>query len=454
MAEISFNLSAAPSITNDLIAVIYKTTAPGAEVDRIVDSTDHSSPQNFQFSNLDPGVYLVKIHESPDGTTLGNLRHDFWQDAVTNQQVSVEDRWYTADGLAAHDPVSGQNEIPDAYLDGRTVLLVYKEGFRPLEPVTEWTSIVGGGVELLLTALLSPGEKVLVQIAVAISVGSTINNDAFSQLEVVTGNVTLTSTEYNKAIIVQSVANKQTTTLPLISGVPDSKGYLIRHDGANAINVIVQAQAGEVIRFRGNDVNRVVLGKGEFVKLIKSGSLWYVNDERGQWDRVGEIIAARFAGDNMLLFDGTTEYDLSVYVRLDEYVDALPAAQVVDYATFAASDKKGFFAKDTVNNKVKLPMLFDMSIRFLKNNGGSDTDRTDNIPGGYQAGMVGDFTATVTGRSAAAAGGNGGVPNFVPLKSTMVAPFTGPSEAVPNISIVTGKETASKNYGFLPYMLI
>jgi hypothetical protein len=250
MAEISFNISAAPSITNDLIAVIYNTLAPGAEVARIVDSTDHSSPQNFQFSNLAPGVYIVKIHESPDGVTLGNLRHDFWVDAVTNQQVTIEDRWYTVDGLAAYDPVSGQNDIPDSYLNGRTIVGVFKEGFRYLEPVTEWTTIAGGGTKLLITALLSAGEKVLVQLAVAGTLGAAVADDAFSQFEIFTGNVTLTSTEYNKTVLIQSVANKQTTSLPLIASVPDQKGYVVIHDGANAINVLVKAQTGETIRFK------------------------------------------------------------------------------------------------------------------------------------------------------------------------------------------------------------
>jgi hypothetical protein len=456
MAEISFQISAAPSITNDLIAVIYNTTAPGAEIARIVDSTDHSSPASFQFSNLDPGVYIVKVHESPDGVALGNLRHDFWVDAVTNQQVTIEDRWYTVDGLADHDPVSEQNEIPDSYLDGRTVLLVYKEGFRPLEPVTEWTPIVGGGVELLLTIPLSPGEKVLVQLAVPVSLGSTITNDSFSQFVTFTGNVTLTSTEYNKTVLIQSAANKQTTTLPLIASVADSRGYLIRHDGANAVNVIVKAQTGEVIRFRGADINQVELGKGEFIKVIKNGSKWIVNDDRGQWDRLGEVIHARIGGDNMLLMDGVTEYDLTVYVRLKRFIDSLPVGQVVDYAAFADVENKGFFAVDSVNNKAKLPMMFDMSLRFLKSNGGADPDRPDNIPGGYQAGMVGNHTATVTGKKGAMAGGNGGSANAVLLKNTMVPPFNvgGASEDVAGIAIVTGKETVSKNYGYLPFLLI
>jgi hypothetical protein len=455
MAEISFQISAAPGILNDLIAVIYKTTDSAAEIDRILDDSDHSSPQSFQFSDLDPGVYIVKIHESPDGSTLGNLRHDWWEDASTNQ-ILFERRFYTVDGGGTYDPTVGVDKIIDPYFSGKNVTGVFQEGYRYLKPTTEWQQNSGGEIEWLAGITNSYGQVWSVEITYTQPAAQVIAQNPFSDIVVVTANTTLDNTYYNKAIYARAAGNIITITSPSIGTIPEGKGFLIYHDGGNAINTIFQLPASQIVRFRGRDQNNVILGKGEFIKVIKkviSGTDYlFVTDHDGQWSRVGEIIEGRQAIDNGVYLDGT-EYDLNVYKRLEEYVDGLPPDQIVDYTTYdtpatiqgeVVYPNNGFFAVDTVSNKCKVPKLLHQSIRFLKNVGGVDADRVANKPGGYQHHNVGQFTYSgkILQKS--------GTSNQVVVLANINDVDLGSSDVIINQNL----ETRDRNVGFIPIMLI
>lgn len=461
MAEVSFTISAVPGLTNDLIAVIYKTTDPGAEIDRVLLDDDHSSPVNVQFSDLDPGVYIVKIHESPDGTTLANLRHDFWVDANTNT-ILFERRFYRVNGGGDNDPTSGTTAITDPYFDGKTISGVFQEGYRYLKPEEEWEQDTGGVLQFLndinsgSQITNNPDQIWMVEIQFPTTPPAGSNNAPFTDIVLESGNVTLDSSYDNKTILGTSAGNKQTLTSRAISSIPEGRGFLIIHDSSSAVNLIFKAQSGEVIRFRQADVNQVVLGKGEWIKAIRKGSKLYVIEYQGQWDRVGDIEPARQASANRLLCDGTTEYDLNVYVRLNDYINSLPVAQVVSYATFATTatingeagveTKIGFFAKDTVTNKVKLPKLFNQAIMFLKNDGGADSKRVDNIPGGYRHHEVGPHDHD----QPADANGSSNTQSLVDTANSDEGFNTPHKTAIHN----PGGETVPRNIGFLPYLLI
>jgi hypothetical protein len=454
--RISFTISAAPAITNYFIAVLYKTTAPASEVTRILLGNNHTAPQNCAFNDIDGGIYLVKVHESVDNSTLGNLRHDFEVNAWINRILN-ERRFYHVDGGGTYDPLDGSTNITDPYFEGKSVSGLFQEGYRFLIPTVEWRQDAGGVITYLND--INSGVQIsnytnqvwMVEITYTVTApDASDTDDSFTEIINVTANITLTGTQYGKVIAVAGATSNQTTTLPLISPAIEKRGYEVLHDGGSAINVKVTAQSGEIIRFRGADVNSILLAKGEFVKLVKKGAKWWVIDCKGQWDRIGEQVASDVVLPNSLIFDGSS-YDGNVYLRLYDFVaNTVPVAQKIPPASWTANAfLQGLYAIDTSTKQVIVPDRRGYSTRFLINIGSTDTDRTNNVPGGKQQGQVGAFDGNVT----------------IPIASTSKTDVgfgrvaTGsdgnePSDTIVNMKFQTGKENTVKNIGALPLMLI
>lgn len=469
MAHIKQTISAAPGILTPIIVVLYKTSAPTSEYARLTIPTPHTAPYIYEFSSVDPDIYNVKHYSTPDGTTLGTVLKDFFCDSVTNTILS-ERRFYVVGGPGAYDPVDSTDNITDPYFDGKTISGIFQEGFRYLKDAVEWRQDPGGVLKLLSGILNNSGMTWAVEISYQQTIATPGTNDTFSIIDVVTGDVTLNSGNYNHTILVTSSPNKQTTTLPLIGTVPDGKGFVVVHDRGNAINVIVKAQSGEVIRFRGQDKNQVVLGIGEVIKIIKKGSKYYVLDLKGQWERVGEFIGwYSNLKDNFLPLSGG-EVDPVTYVRLGEFVDSLDPSLVVDYAAFDSTivvngetvyHKRGFFAKDAGTGKIKLPDLSAKGIRYLKNYGGGDSDRADNIPGGYQHDRMRDHNhKDLQGEDTSHGGSSSALTGTVRLlvNSTGGNVITVANSKTGGVVIggvdAFGADTHGKNIGMLPLLAI
>lgn len=466
MASIKNTISVAGGVINYLIVVIYKTTALGAEVDRVVYHAGVSpNPFNYAFTDLVNGTYVVKVHESVDGTTLGTLRHDYWIDASTGQ-ITQERVFFTVNSGIGTAPAAGATIFSDPSLDGKTISGVFRTGYGYLTPSTEWQPHAGGGFELLGGLNFSDSEVWCFEISYTVIETAPSPNDAFADIEVFATDTTLTSADYNKTILGNSANPSQTFTLPTIAGVPDGKGFVFIHDGGSAKNLTL---SGGTYRFRGADVTAVHLGKGEKVKVIKktiSGSpKWYVVDCVGQWDRIGERKGVELLGDNMLICDGT-EYDGLVYKRFFDYIkNTVPLGQKVSYAVFDTTTvingetvyaKRGFYAVDLVNNKFKVPDLRNTSVRFLKNIGGADATRVDNVPGGYQHHDVGAHKhtgLTAENTSHASASSIQAVPNVKLLVNTSAGSVTSVSQAETGV-YNTGGETVTRNVGLIPVVLI
>lgn len=464
MARIKQTISAAPGITVPIIVVLYKTTAPNAEYARLVIPTPHNAPYTYEFASVDPAVYNVVHYSSSDGSTLQTLLKSFSVDAVTNQLLS-ETLYYLVDGAGANDPVSGTDYIIDPYLNGKTVSAIFKEGFRFLRPTEEWAQVSGGRINLLNGLSNNNGEvwTVFVQYSQVLVAAPTI--DAFSSVVTIPdATKTLDSSHFNKTVLGSTTANKQVFTLPTVGSTADQRGFVIFHDGGNAVNLVVKASGTEVIRHRGVDKNQVVLGIGECIKIIKLGSIWRVMDDRGQWDRVGEVLPwNKNTKFNAIPLTGT-EYDLNVYVRLKEFVDSLDSSQIVTYSEFdtptaingeTVYHKRGFFARDLVNNKVKVPDFQNMHIRFLKNIGGIDTSRVDNVALGYQHHQIGPHKHTgikgeTTGHGSSSSPQSGNVRLLVNTSSGSVATIANSETGIHN----DGGETVERNIGMIPMLLI
>src|SRR6478735_2891664 len=134
MPNIQFTITPAPGIANDLIAVIYNTISPAAEIDRILKAPPHAAPHDFSFTNLPVGTYIVKIYESPDGITLGTLRHDFWVNAaIDNVSAYTIKTFQVGLGRPApyYDPAHEATNYINPDLNGLSYT-VFKPGYGPL----------------------------------------------------------------------------------------------------------------------------------------------------------------------------------------------------------------------------------------------------------------------------------------------------------------------------------
>lgn len=450
--HVSFTISPAPGVLNDFIAVIYNSLNTAAEVDRLPIPYPHSAPVNLQFNNLNPGIYLVEVHDTPGAGVLGNLRHDFWVDARTNL-IMFERRFYRVDGGGTYDPLNGTDNITDPYFDNKTISGLFQEGYRYLKPTDEWRQDPGGVLQFLndlntAAPINNTTNQVwTVEITYVIASSGGASGDEFTDILEITADTSLGSTEYGKVLMATGSSTTLTFTAPFIGSIPDKTGFYIAHNGGTPINVKFVLRTGEVVRFRGADVNYILLAKGEFIKVIKKGSKLYVVDYRGQWDRIGEMVSGELQLDNSLPHNGV-QYDGNEYIRIYEWIaNVLPMGQKTTIADWTAdATKKGLYAIDTVANLFIVPDRRNQAVRFLKNIGGADTLRPINVPGGMQVDQVGAHTVPLNKGNGYT--GGGASPNwFAPGDPAH-------SHGVDNVIVNAGKETIMKNIGALPLLLI
>lgn len=468
MPKVGFSLTPIPSVVTPLIAVLYNTAAIGVEVDRIVDATDHSSPQNFLFPNLDPGTYIVIIYTSVDGETLNNLIIDFFQDAKDDGSTQ-ELRFYVVDGPDDIDPVAGTNKISDPYFIGKDVSGLFQAGNRELKKATEWFINSDGDIEYLTdmvggTPYLNYTQSVWVVTITIAQVANSTSGQTFGDAIEITADTLFISTMYNKDIYAKAAGTTIKLTLNALATYTQQKGFRLVHDGGNAPNLVLQLAPGDIARFMGDDYNQIILGIGEgidcLIKTISGSPKLYTKPINGQWDRVGEVLAwdAEDKVNTLPLNNPVTEYDLTVYLRLKWLLDELPLTSKTTYALFDTStvlpgndlsiyEYRGLFAVSDDGLMCRLPDYRNQSIRFLKP--GDNERYPDNRAGGVQDDGIRTFEANaVLGpslRSNSDSGANKvAVGGDAPEGANILIPvfYTG------------ANDTRPKNVGKIPLLLI
>lgn len=137
MATIKNELSISGPASPFFVIAIYKTTAPSIEVARVLYTSGVSTnPFKFVFTDLPNGTYIVKVHDSADGSALGTLRHDYWIDAVTGF-ATQDAKYFVVNSGVGSAPADGTTQFNDATLLGKGVNWVFQEGFRFLKKGVE-----------------------------------------------------------------------------------------------------------------------------------------------------------------------------------------------------------------------------------------------------------------------------------------------------------------------------
>jgi hypothetical protein len=298
MANVAFTISPAPGVTNDLIAVIYKTTAPAAEIARILKEAPHPDPYNFLFPDVEPGTYIVKIHETPDGSTLGNLRHDFWVDASLQKLQSYTVKTFQVGlgrGTPYYDPADQDDEYINPDLNGLTYT-VFKPGYGPLDWAANITPHAGGGFDFTDNQKFSQDEiyTILIGNLVTQPITSSGGSGFPSDIAAVTADLTFSSEHYKKLLLIDTVSPLLTITIPSFATIPDGTMFGINTERHNGLlrYVLLQLPSTKYCIINGVARNIIPIGKCEEATFMKKGDYLHIINWPGDRHRVGEKVFA------------------------------------------------------------------------------------------------------------------------------------------------------------------
>lgn len=396
------------NITNYLIIVARKTTTPLVEEAREAFAPPHPATQNVvvpAVGDIDPVVYYIDAYESSDGVALDLLLSQFVYD-LKNRIVIAERRFYVVGGPGANDPAPDQQILTDAYLDGKTISGVFKEGFRYLRPdtenIVEWEPVTGGGIELQGDLFFSGGEVYVVEISYLADQTQVASGGMYSGVELIDTDTTLSSSYRNKRLRCHSAAsNKLVVTMESVALVPDGTFYHFTSNAGMQNQTRLLPAGSETILYNGENYPELSFGKGEFIRIVKVGSIWEAEMAHDNILRVGE----RFAGtwkdhpstfpENGALFDGDEWPRIWWWIS-----NKLPSTHkitddnVINGGYSAPTDRRGQFVVHSTLKKFRMPNWQGGTERGLADFAtyGTDASRNYDYPGGFQDEMVGPHT--------------------------------------------------------------
>jgi len=296
MANVNFTMSPAPGIIQDMIAVIYDSNAPAAELSRQTIPAPHTSPVNLSFTNLNPGTYIVKIHETPDGVTLGNLHHDFWVDASLQHLSAFTVKTFQVGagrGTPYFDPADQDVDYINTDLNGLDYT-VFKPGYGPLDWVANINPYIGGGFSLIDGQKFSQDEiyTILISNLVTQPLPPTTGKSYPDDVVVIANDTAFGSSHYNKLLEIDSANTLLTITIASLGTIPDGTMFGINTQKHNNVTryTVLQLPGGTYCYVNGEQRNIIYLGKGEEIWLHKKGSVLRIIQWDGDYRRIGEKV--------------------------------------------------------------------------------------------------------------------------------------------------------------------
>lgn len=413
---------------------------------------------NITFPNLEAVPHYIDFRESPDGVAIGNLLATFVYD-VKNQQILAEIRYYKVDGGGANDPVSNQDTLTDAYLDGKTIFSVSKDGYgRPMVPPTEsykeYDFVAGGGIKLLNGQVFTQFEVIVIWISYIVNNpggGGSGSGGGFDGVATINNSTTLSDAYYNKRIKCEALGTRLVITMPQLADIPDGTNFYFTTNKGSQFQTRFITQGGELFEHAGSDVQELSLGKGEYIHYIKYGLRFEVHAAHTNVLNVGQKRSARWIGhlntlpDNDALKDGDDWPRIWYHIKND-----LPADHkiIATDATIAAlvrpAGKEALFIISSDSKKFRMPNAQGWAERGLKSFTvyGADGDRTYDYPGGTQPGKVGQHTHPIDIGNGA---GGSVMPDYYPADLNTKA-----ATANTSANAVAGEnETIMKNQGVI-----
>jgi hypothetical protein len=396
------------NITNYLIGVARKTTTPLTIEAQESFAPPHPTTRNVVIpavGDIDPVIYYVDFYESSNGTSFDLLLSQFVYD-LKNKIIISERRFYKVGGSNTTDPLPDQKILIDPYLDGKTISGVFKEGFRYLkpdtEPVPEYLPHTGGGIELQGSLQFSQDEVYSIEISYLAdqSTGGG-SSGLYSGVELIDVDTTLSVSYRNKRLRTEaSASNTLVVTMESIASVPDGTFYHFTNNGGLHNQTKIILAGAETIKYNGEDYTEMWVGRGEYLRIVKVGTIWEAEMAHPFTLQVGE----RFSGTwkdhpNCKPEEESTLYDGDEWPRIWWWIkNKLPSTHyitddnVVNGGYSHPQNRLGQFVIHSSLKKFRLPSTRTLTEKGLNNFlfPGGDPDRGYDYPGGYQADQVGE----------------------------------------------------------------
>jgi hypothetical protein len=396
------------NITNYLIAVARKTSTPLVIEAQESYAPPHPTTRNVVVpaaGDIDPVIYYVDFYESSDGIAFDLLLSQFVYD-LKNQIIIAERRFYLVGGGQSYDPPADQDTLTDPYLDGKTITGFFKTGYGYLRPntesVIEWITVTGGGIQLQNNLIFSVDEVYCVEISYLADQTQATGGGMYNGVELIDTDTTLTSTHRNKRLRCHCAAsNKLVVTLESVATIPEGTFYYFTSNGGMQNQTRVLPAGSETILFNGDNYTEVSFGKGEFLRIVKIGSVWEAELAHDNILRVGERFSGTWKDHPSTKPEDATLYDGDEWPRIWWWLkNKLPSTHyitddtVTDIGYTHPANKVGLFVVHSTLKKFRLPNTQNISERGLKSFTTYNTDegRNYDYPGGFQDEMVGPHT--------------------------------------------------------------
>lgn len=465
--------AAYPTITNDIEIRVYNDADPLAILDSIRHTAPHG-PDTWSFAGL-PRVNLIfRIFEMSGSSIIRQLDDDMnvvpglfpgVAYRTTEQiQADVTVGFTSGVNVVTFDGTAGAPDWRGWDIDtlDRISLDSMKKGVD-----YSYDKTTGRLQLLVLSDVFGPNEWFNVQFAIQVTNVTSCVPATFPQFstpKIITANYTVSAgADFGGLLILKPSGNYLELTFPDIATIVAGKLMTIEF-APSTVNKCCKFifQAGQTLDWLLGSRPDLYICPQESISIYKfvdtTGmspvSQFRVFNPFGNFLKVGEHVTDDNAAVNVfnkIPFDGTPR-DTQQFARLyNDYVENLPGGERVNFDDWTTGNNKYKFSLANSSNPANAGKF------MVPNRQGQFERITDGTrkPGDFEASSVGPFTANITGKQAAVQGGNGGSPNIVPLKSTMVSPFTGAPEIVNSLAVTTGSsETRPADIAIRKYLLV
>lgn len=410
--KISISSYVSGGYTNPVIYRLYET-GTGVFVDDHQELGPHGQVYNFSWvNNIKDIVYTVKMYEQPGGTGTGTLIKSEDITVSTSTVTFDADIETIVDGGQPEDPTSGTSVSPVvAALVGKDYYVVQRGvGQRRVTRAPEITIDPTGFYTLLNDETFNPSDTFIIKIRpqFVINPAGSAGGNTYSNITNITGDTTISSTDFGKLLVIDGNVPVVTIQLPAIASLIEKVPLFVESVGTSHHYVVFKAAIGETITATGTTSNTFILGRATGARIIKVGSTIYGFTDDVDIKKRGQMEWGYYVGVNRLAADGT-EYVTADYPGLKKAMDAMPAGEVVNYTTWNLSQSipylfgdnataddqvlenktvfpnKGFYSLSDDGTHFRVPDLRNKFIRALKFvDGTSDTERLTQMAGGYQ----------------------------------------------------------------------
>lgn len=373
-------------------ALMYETTAPNTPVAFIDVPASHTSSQTITFTNLNDVAHFFRVYELLAGDALGQLLAD---DIVQPQPkslsaqkplpltvgVEITTGSDVYDGSTDHPELIGMVAGVDYRIEERAIGTLRPEEFEDIgQP--------GFGFKVKNGKTFEENDTYFLHfLAKLISVASTpaaTSGKMFSDIVEITADTSLDSTYMGKLIDANATGTTLVITLDLLASFLDNALIGFKQHRGNQINTVIKARSTETIYFRGEEVNEVIIAKGEHVYLSKKSGKWHVIEDNISKE-VGLPVMAYSQLLNTVVADGSP-LNRADYPRLWAYVNSIGA--LVSETVWNTTN---IFLPGVINNKTnfssgdgsttfRVPDLRDLFFRSAA---------ATRTPGSYQYQQVG-----------------------------------------------------------------